>query len=58
MILERGLVVLATLLAPLLEEAPYSSAAGVLRIPAPVGDLEPLELDYGGDIGVNSASRK
>ena len=49
---------LAPLPAPLLEEAPYGSAAGVLRIPAPVGDLEPPELDYGGDIGINSASRK
>jgi hypothetical protein len=50
--------VLTPLLAPLLEEAPYGGAAGVLRIPTPVGDLEPLELNYGGDIGVDSASRK
>jgi hypothetical protein len=50
--------VLAPLPAPLLEEALYGGAAGVLCIPAPVGDLEPLELDYGGDIGVDSASRK
>jgi hypothetical protein len=57
-ILKRGLVVLTPLPAPLLEEALYSGAARVLRIPAPVGDLELLELNYGGDIGINSASRK
>jgi hypothetical protein len=50
--------VLAPLPAPLLEEASYGGTAGVLRIPAPVGDLEPPELDYGGDIGVNSTPRK
>ena len=49
---------LAPLLAPLLEEAPYSSATGVLRIPAPIGDLEPPELNYGSDIGIDSTSRK
>jgi hypothetical protein len=57
-ILKRGPVVLALLPAPLLEEALYSGAARVLRIPAPVGDLEPPELNYGGNIGVDSASRK
>jgi hypothetical protein len=51
-------VVLTPLLATLLEEASYGSAAGVLDITAPVHDLEPPELDNGGDIGVDSTLRK
>jgi hypothetical protein len=50
--------VLTLLLAPLLEEALYSGAAGVLCIPAPVGNLEPLELDYSSNIGINSTPSK
>jgi len=51
-------VVLAPLLATLLEEALYSSTTGVLDITALIRDLEPLELDDGGDIGVDSTLRK
>jgi hypothetical protein len=58
MIFKRGLVVLTPLLALLLEEALYSSAIRVLYIPAPISDLELLELNYGSDIGVDSTSRK
>jgi hypothetical protein len=50
--------VLAPLLAVLLEEASYSSVAGVLDVTAPVRDLEPLELDDSGDIGVDGTLRK
>jgi len=50
--------VLTPLPATLLEEASYSSAVGVLDVTAPVRDLEPLELDDGGDIGVDGALRK
>jgi len=50
--------VLAPLPATLLEEASYSSAAGVLDVTAPMRDLEPPELDDGGDIGVDGALRK
>ena len=49
---------LAPLPATLLEEASYSSAAGVLDVTAPMRDLEPPELDDGGDIGVDGALRK
>jgi hypothetical protein len=52
------MVILAPLLAILLEEALYSSAAGVLNITTPIRDLELLELNNSGDIGVNSTLRK
>jgi hypothetical protein len=45
--------VLAPLLAPLLEEATDGDAARVLDVTPAVGDLEPLELDYGRNIGVH-----
>jgi hypothetical protein len=46
--------VLAPLLAPLLEEAIDSDTIRVLDITPAVGDLEPLELDYGRNIGIYS----
>ena len=52
------MVVLTPLLATLLEEASYSSAVGVLDVTTPIRDLEPLELDDGGDIGINGTLRK
>jgi hypothetical protein len=50
--------VLTPLLAPLLEEAPYSGAIRVLRIPTPISNLELLELDYSSNISINSTSYK
>ena len=58
MVLKARVVVLTPLLAILLEEASYSSTAGVLDITTPVCDLELPELDNGGDIGINSTLRK
>jgi hypothetical protein len=46
------MVVLAPLPAPLLEEAMDGNATRVLDVAPAVGDLEPLELDYGRNIGV------
>jgi hypothetical protein len=46
--------VLTLLPAPLLEEAIDSNTTRVLNITPAVGDLEPLELDYGCNISVNS----
>jgi hypothetical protein len=46
--------VLTPLLALLLEEATDSNTTRVLDITPAVGDLEPLELDYSRNIGVNS----
>jgi hypothetical protein len=43
----------APLPAPLLEEATDSNTTRVLDIAPAVGDLEPPELDYGRNIGVN-----
>jgi len=51
-------VILTPLLAILLEEALYSNTTGVLDITAPIRDLEPLELNNNGDIGINSTLRK
>jgi hypothetical protein len=51
-------VVLTALPAPLLEEALYSDATGILDIAAPVRDLEPPELDHGRDISVDRALSK
>jgi hypothetical protein len=42
----------------LLKEASYSSAIGVLDITTPIYNLEPLELNNSGDIGINSTLRK
>ena len=53
MVLKARAVILTPLLATLLEEALYSSAAGVLDITAPIYDLELPELNNGSDIGVN-----
>ena len=44
---------LAPLPAPLLEEATDGDATRVLDVAPAVGDLEPPELDYGRNIGVN-----
>ena len=57
-VFKGGAVVLPPLSAPLLKEASYSSAPGVLHIRVAVGHLEPPELDNSCDIGVNSAPRK
>jgi hypothetical protein len=51
-------VVLTPLPAALLKEASYSSAAGVLDITALIYNLELLELNNGGNIGVNGTLRK
>jgi len=58
MVLKARVVILTLLLATLLEEALYSSAIGVLNITAPIRDLELLELNNGGDIGVDSTLYK
>jgi hypothetical protein len=57
-VFKRGTVVLPPLPAPLLKEASYGGAPGVLRIRVAVGHLEPPELDNGRDIGVDSAPHK
>jgi hypothetical protein len=57
-VFKGGAVVLPPLSAPLLKEAPYGGAPGVLRVRVTVGYLEPPELDNGRDIGVDSALRK
>jgi hypothetical protein len=44
---------LTPLPAPLLEEATDSDTTRVLDITPAIGDLEPLELDYGRNIGIN-----
>jgi hypothetical protein len=44
---------LAPLPAPLLEEAIDGNTTRVLDIAPAMGDLEPLELDYGCNIGIN-----
>jgi hypothetical protein len=46
--------VLTLLPALLLEEATDGDATRVLDVTPAVGDLEPLELDYSRNIGVNS----
>jgi len=53
MVLEARTVVPAPLPAPLLEEATDGNATRVLDVAPAVGNLEPLELDYGRNIGVN-----
>ena len=58
MVLKAHAVILAPLPAILLEEASYGSTTGVLDVTTPVRDLEPLELNDGGDIGVDGALRK
>jgi hypothetical protein len=50
--------VLTLLLATLLEEASYSSTIGVLDVTTPIRDLEPLELDNSGDIGIDNTLYK
>jgi len=52
MVLEVRVVLLTSLPAPLLEEAPYGNTMRVLNVIAPVSDLDLLELYYGCNIGI------
>jgi hypothetical protein len=49
---------LTLLLAILLEEALYNSATGVLDVTTLIRNLELLELNNGGNIGINSTLYK
>ena len=57
-VLIAGAVVLAPLLALLLEEATDGCATWVLCIAIAVRDLQPPELEHSRDVGINSTLRE